>query len=260
MSNDVLLTTRRGDVLELILNRPSRYNAIDAVLRDRLVDELDSAEGKGIRAILLSGNGAGFCSGADLKSLVVSRTAHETAQTMRLSTHRLMRAFLECPIPTVAAVHGTTAGIGLTLALGADVCVASSDAVFLPIFVTRGIVPDGGIAYLLPRMIGMARSKDLLMRGRAMEADEAIACGLIAERVPAVDLETHARRIADEFACLPTVTLSLTKQLLAQSFDLGSHDFLAAERAAQGLAASSDDAKEGRQAFLERRPPRFIGR
>jgi 2-(1,2-epoxy-1,2-dihydrophenyl)acetyl-CoA isomerase len=255
----VLLAERRADVLHLTLNRPSAYNAINPALRDRLIGALDSAEEQGVRAILLSGSGRGFCSGADLKDSAPAGPGLDTTRVMRLSTQRLVRAYLDCPVPIVAAVHGVAAGIGLTLAFGADLCLAASDASFLPAFVQRAIVPDGGIAFLLPRIIGMARTKDFLMRGGPLGADRAAAMGLIAEAVPADDLGRAGAEAAGQLAAMPTATLALLKQMLAHSFDLDLSGTLFAERAAQGLASATDDAREGKRAFAERRPADFTG-
>lgn len=257
---DVLLTERRGDVLHVTLNRPAAYNAINPALRNRLVDVFDSVEADGVRAVLLSGSGKGFCSGADLKDSAPADPGVETTQVMRLSTQRLVRSFLECPVPVVSAVHGVAAGIGLTLALAADVCIAASDARFVPAFVQRAIVPDGAIAFLLPRLIGVPRTKDFLMRGRPLSAGQAVDIGLISEQVPVGELLETAASAAHEMAAMPTITLALTKQMLAQSFDLDLAGTLFAERAAQGLASSTRDAREGRLAFLEKRPATFQGR
>jgi 2-(1,2-epoxy-1,2-dihydrophenyl)acetyl-CoA isomerase len=259
-AEQVLLTERRGDVLHVTLNRPAAYNSINPELRNRLVEVFDAVESDGVRAIVLSGSGRGFCSGADLKDSAPAGPGAETTQVMRLSTQRLVRSFLECPVPVVSAVHGVAAGIGLTLALGADVCIAASDARLVPAFVQRAIVPDGAMAFLLPRLIGIPRTKDFLMRGRPLSAVRAVDIGLIAEQVPADGLLETAASAAQEMAAMPTVTLALTKQLLAQSFDLDLASTLFAERAAQGLSSSTEDAREGKLAFLEKRLATFHGR
>lgn len=256
----VLLTERRGDVLHVTLNRPAAYNSINPELRNRLVEVFDAVEADGARAVVLSGNGKGFCSGADLKDSAPASPGVETTQVMRLSTQRLVRSYLDCPVPVVSAVHGVAAGIGLTLALGADICIAASDARFMPAFVQRAIVPDGAVAFLLPRMIGISRTKDFLMRGRPMGAEQAVDIGLISEHVAPERLLETAVAAAEEIAALPTVTLALTKQMLAQSFELDLAGTLFAERASQGLSSSTEDAREGKLSFVERRPAKFQGR
>lgn len=257
---DLLITERREDVLHVILNRPERYNAINPALRDRLVEVFESAEDDGTRAVLLSGAGRGFCSGADLQDSAPLGPGLETAKVMRQSSQKLVRAFLDCPVPVVTAVHGVVAGIGLTLALGADVCLAASDARFVPAFVQRAIVPDGAIAFLLPRVIGTARAKDFLMRGRELGAEQAVAIGLISETYEPEELLASAAGVARDLASLPTATLALTKQMLAQTFDQDLSATLFAERVAQGLSSATEDAIEGKASFFERRPARFQGR
>lgn len=260
VDEDLLLVEREDGIQRVTLNRPRVYNAINPALRDRLVEVFDAAEGHGVRAIVLSGAGRGFCSGADLKDSAVNGPGLETTRAMRLSTQRLVKSFLDCPVPVVAAVHGVTAGIGLTLALGADICVAATDASFVPAFLQRAIVPDGGIAFLLPRIIGMARTKDFLMRGRPMSGVHAAEIGLVAEAVPPADVEKVAMDIAAELAQLPTGTLGLLKLMLAQAFDQDLAGTLFTERAAQGLSSATGDAIEGKTAFLEKRPARYTGR
>jgi 2-(1,2-epoxy-1,2-dihydrophenyl)acetyl-CoA isomerase len=258
-ADDIVLVDRQADVLRVTLNRPAVYNAINPDLRDRLGGIFDAAEGDGARAILLSGAGRGFCSGADLKNSAPAAPGLETTRVMRLSTQKLIRSFLDCPVPIVSAVHGVAAGIGLVLAFGADVCVAASDASFVPAFVQRALVPDGGIAFLLPRIIGMARTKDFLMRGRALTGDQAAAIGLISEAVAPENLQQAAAAAASDLAAMPTATLALLKQMLAQSFDLDLSATLFTERAAQGLSSATDDAREGKRAFVERRAAEFTG-
>jgi 2-(1,2-epoxy-1,2-dihydrophenyl)acetyl-CoA isomerase len=138
--------------------------------------------------------------------------------------------------------------------------VAAQDARFVPAFIQRAIVPDGAMAFLLPRMIGMARTKDFLIRGRELSAVRAEEIGLISEVVDTESLADHAAEIAAQLAALPTTTVSLTKQMLAQSFDQDLAATLFAERASQGLSSATDDAREGKASFIERRPPTFTGR
>lgn len=256
---DVIQIERVGDVLEVALDRPAAYNAIDPELRNALASVFDGAEEQGARAILLRGNGRGFCSGADLRAARPAKPGVAVAQRMRMSTQLLVRSYLDCPVPVVAAVHGTTAGIGLTLAWGADVCIAAADARFLPAFLQRAIVPDGGIAWWLPRVIGLARTKQFLLQGQPMSAIRAEELGLIARTADPDDLLDVARAEAQRLAKLPTITVSLVKQMLSQSFDTDLATTLLAERNAQGLSSATDDAAEGIRSFLEKRDPDYVG-
>ncbi|MCW2747601.1 MAG: enoyl-CoA hydratase [Nocardioidaceae bacterium] len=256
----MLLTERQGDVLHVTLNRPESYNAVNPELRDALVEVFDAVEADGVRAVILKGSGRGFCAGADLKAPRPAKPGVATTQGMRLSTQKLVRSFLDCPIPIVSAVHGTAAGIGLTLALGADICIAADTAKFVPAYAQKAIIPDGGVAFFLPRMIGIAQTKNFLMRGKPMLAPDALRIGMIAEVVPADELEAAANTAAEELAAMPTVTLALTKQMLAQSFETDLVTTLFTERATQGLSAITDDAAEGTRAFIEGRQPTYQGR
>src|SRR5262245_26297740 len=137
----VLHTALADDVLTLVLDRPDRYNAIDSELREALIDAFDGAPDRGARAVVVRGDGKGFCAGADLKETGAQVAGVDLERRMATSSSRLARSVLQCRLPVVAAVHGACAGIGLTLALGADVCVAADDARFVAPFVPRGLVP-----------------------------------------------------------------------------------------------------------------------
>jgi len=252
-----LQRTRDGAVLHLTLDRPDQYNAINAELRNALIDEFDAADGAGVRAILLDGTGRGFCAGIDLGSPPPPGIA--TMTLMQGSTQRLVRSIVACPVPIVAAVHGTCAGIGLTLALAADYCVAAGDASFFAAFVRRGILPDGAICRMLPRMIGFDRARRFLLLGQKMPATEAAAIGMIAETVAPDALAARARAVTEEFAALPTRAVGQTKLLLARSFEVDLDTLLHEERSAQALLSTTDDFREGIAAFMEKREPRYTG-
>jgi 2-(1,2-epoxy-1,2-dihydrophenyl)acetyl-CoA isomerase len=177
-----------GSVLRLSLNRPDRYNAIDPELRDLLVDAFDTATERGARAIVVRGHGRGFCAGADLKADAAEYYGIEVEEHMTRSTYRLARAVMNCRVPVVAAVHGACAGIGLTLALGADLCIAAEGARFVGAFIQRSLVPDGAAARLLPRIIGYSRAREFLLLGQTIDADEALSLKMVSRVVPEEDL------------------------------------------------------------------------
>lgn len=233
-----LRTSLDEGVLRLTLDRPDRYNAIDSELRDALIDALDGAGPQGTRAILLHGAGKGFCAGADLKEAGAAVSGVALEQRMARSSSRLARTVLQCPVPLVVAVHGACAGIGMTLALGADVCLAADDARFVSPFVARGLVPDGAVARLLPRVVGHARARELLLLGRAIEAPEAERLGLVARVVPESELLATAGAVAAELAVLPPAAVAYTKQLLNHSFEGDLDAFLAEERTLQALLST----------------------
>ena len=163
---------------------------------------------------------------------------------MAASSYRLARAVLQCRVPVVAGVHGACAGIGLTLALGADVCIAADDARFTAPFVTRGLVPDGAIARLLPRIIGHARAREFLLLGQTIDAERSGTPRHDRPGRPAAELPDSARATARELATLPTDAITYTKQLLNRSFELDLESFLFEERTIQALLSTRDPDAE----------------
>jgi 2-(1,2-epoxy-1,2-dihydrophenyl)acetyl-CoA isomerase len=247
-------------VVSVQLDRPDRYNAINPTMRDALITVFDTAEGQGVRAIVIHGAGRGFCSGVDLADSTTNARGADVLTLMQRSTQPLVRSILNCGAPVVAAVHGVCAGIGMTLALGADICVAAEDASFQAAFVRRGVVADGGICSILPRLVGIARAKEFLLLGGKVSGVEAASMGMIARTAPPERTLDDARAVAADLAAMPTRTVTLTKALLDRSGDLDLESFLLAERAAQAIASTTDDMAEGIAAFREKRQPTFNGR
>lgn len=233
-----LLDGPHSGVLEIVLDRPDRYNAVDATLRDALIDVMDHAAERGARALLVRGAGKGFCAGADLKEAGAAVAGVALERRMTLSSYRFARAVLTCRVPVVTAVHGACAGIGLTMALGADACLAAPDARFVAPFVPRGLVPDGAVARLLPRVIGFGRAREHLLLGRPIGADDAVTMGMVTRVVPEDGLVDAARDLAAEFAALPADAVAYTKALLHRTFELDLESFLFEERASQALLST----------------------
>lgn len=179
---------------------------------------------------------------------------------IRLGAQRLITAVLDCEKPVIAAVNGTAAGIGAHLALACDLVVAAEGARFIEVFVRRGLVPDGAGAYLLPRLVGPQKAKELMFFGDAVPAAEAERLGLVNKVVPGDALEETARAWAQRLAQGPTRALALTKQLVNASLDGDRAAALAAEAAAQEINMTTADAAEGVAGFVERRTPTYRGR
>ena len=173
---------------------------------------------------------------------------------------RLVAAVLDCQKPVVAAVNGTAAGIGAHLVLACDLVVASEEASFIEVFVRRGILPDGGGCYLLPRIIGMQRAKELVMLGDRLSAADAYTFGMVNRVVPAAELEATTAELATRLAEGPTIALGLAKRLLNRSLDVDRASSFFEESMAQELVTRSEDATEGIASFVERRPTTFRGR
>jgi 2-(1,2-epoxy-1,2-dihydrophenyl)acetyl-CoA isomerase len=256
---DAVLEDRRDGVVTLTLNRPDAYNAIDPPMRTALLDAFERAEQERAACVVLRGAGRGFCAGIDLKAGSGGLEGVELMEYMQKSTQAIVRAVLTCPIPVVTAVHGVCAGVALVFALGADHCIATDDARFSAPFVKRALIPDGASIYLLPRFVGAARAKRVLLFGEDVPATEAYDAGMIGEVVPVAEFDDAVDRRAAQLAAVPAATLRYTKSMLLRSFELDLESALFEERAGQALMSTSADYAEGRAAFLERRAPRFGG-
>ena len=263
MPEPAILTTTDDHVTRLTLNRPEALNALAPEQRDRLIALLAEASADPeVRAVVLTGTGRGFCAGADLRGGTAAgeRIAGDVARTLRVGAQRLIAAVLDCEKPVVAAVNGTAAGLGAHLAFACDLVLAAESARFIEVFVRRGLVPDGGGAYLLPRLVGPQRAKELMFFGDALTAADAERLGLVNRVVPDGELDKTAREWAARLAAGPTRALALTKQLVNASLDADRTTAFAAEAAAQEINMTTADAQEGVRSFAERRAAAFRGR
>lgn len=248
----------------ITLDRPHAMNALTWDQRERLITLLaDASADPAVRAVVLTGRGRGFCAGADLRGAPDAgreRVAGDVARTIERGAQRLVAAVLDCGKPVIAAVNGTAAGIGAHLALACDLVLAAREAKFVEVFVRRGLVPDGGGAYLLPRLVGPQKAKELMFFGDSLPAAEAERLGLVNRVVHADELEKTARAWAERLAAGPTRALALTKRLVNDSLDGGRAAAFSAEAAAQEINMTTRDAREGVDSFVERRDPGFEGR
>ena len=262
MNASVLHSVDNG-VSWITLNRPDAMNAVTWDQRERIIELLAAAsEDPAIRAVVVTGTGKGFCAGADLRgtpSTGRDRIAGDVARTIRLGAQRLIAAVLDCEKPVIAAVNGTAAGLGAHLALACDLVLAAEGATFIEVFVRRGLVPDGGGAYLLPRLVGPQRAKELMFFGDALAAQEAERLGLVNRVVAPDDLTKTARAWSERLAQGPTRALALTKQLVNASLDADRATAFAAEAAAQEINMTTRDANEGVASFVERRGAEYRG-
>ncbi|MFF2513558.1 enoyl-CoA hydratase/isomerase family protein [Streptomyces sp. NPDC058086] len=261
--DSLVLHATDNHVSWITLNRPETLNAITPDQRERLIQHLTHASSDpDVRAVVITARGRGFCAGADLRGgpPAGERVAGDVARTIRLGAQRLIGAVLDCEKPVIAAVNGTAAGLGAHLALACDLVLAADSAKFIEVFVRRGLVPDGGGAYLLPRLVGPQRAKELMFFGDALTAADAARLGLVNRVVPPDDLEKTARDWAERLATGPTRALALTKQLVNASLDTDRGTAFAAEAAAQEINMTTTDATEGVTSFVERRTPHYRGR
>src|SRR4051794_27565530 len=252
----------------ITLNRPEAHNAVTPDQRDRIVELLDDAsDDLAVRCVVITANGKGFCTGADLRASrtprtrpdgAPDRTAGEIARMIREGAQKLIAAVLDCEKPVISAVNGTAAGIGSHLALAADLVIVAESASFIEVFVRRGLVPDGGGAYLLPRMIGLHKAKELMFFGDKLSAAEALEIGLINKVVPDDELLTAAGEWATRLAKGPR-SIVATKWLINRSLDSDRATAFHDEAMAQDLNMTTADAQEGIASFVERRDPDYRG-
>jgi 2-(1,2-epoxy-1,2-dihydrophenyl)acetyl-CoA isomerase len=259
MAYDHMTTERRGAVLVLTLNRPDRLNAAPPAMFVELREAL--ADLGGARAVLLTGAGRAFCSGADVAggALGADNPGDATFAALTESYNPTMLALAELDVPVVSAVRGPAAGIGCSLALAADFCVASETGYFLQAFVNIGLVPDGGASWMLPRLIGRARATEMMMLGEKVPAVWALDWGMIHKVVPDDALDAEAFALAERLAAGPTKALGLMRRGLARALQSDYADAMQVEAENQRSARGSSDSVEGGMAFLEKRKPMFTG-
>ncbi len=259
MSDEVLDRVENG-VLWITINRPDVKNAIAPVNRDRIIELLDSAgEDPEARCVIITGAGGSFCSGADLRGSS-SSSSDGVADVIRKGAQRLISAVLDCPKPVIAGVDGVAAGIGAHLAFACDLVVASESARFIEVFVRRGLVPDGGGTYLLVRLVGPQKAKELIFFGGDLHARDAREMGLVNCVAPAQDLDEVLREWSGRLAAGPTQTIALAKKLINSAHDVDRAAAFDAEALAQEQNMTTEDAQEGVRSFVERREPKFKGR
>lgn len=259
---DAILYALEHQVAWITLNRPEARNAVNDAMREELLAVLtDARTNPEIRAVVLTGAGKGFCTGADLSRRGAGPSGPGAAREMlRTRSQRLVRALWELEKPVIAAVNGVAAGLGAHLAFASDLVIAAAEARFIEIFVRRGIAIDACGAYLLPRLLGLARAKELVFFGDDLPAEEAQRLGLVNRVVPADQLHAAAREWAERLASGPTFAIGMSKRLLNRSLDVDMETALDDEAMAQSLVTQSEDTKEGMLAFMEKRPPAFTGR
>jgi 2-(1,2-epoxy-1,2-dihydrophenyl)acetyl-CoA isomerase len=255
-----ILVDRAGSIATVTLNRPQARNAIDFTMRNELVGALDELEADaGVRVVVLTGAGGHFSAGGDVKTMGKRHTAAEGRSRVETINRFITRLF-NFPKPTVAMVDGYAVGAGCNIALACDLVIASDRARFGQVFARIGLVPDGGGTWLLPRLVGLAKAKELVFSADIIEASEALRIGLVNRVVAAADLESTTRDLAGRIAGGPPEALSLAKTLLNRSESTDLAGALELEALAQGHAITSEDHAEGVKAFLEKRPPKFAGR
>ncbi len=268
MAYEMILADRDGGVLILTFNRPDRLNSINTKLLGELTNVLQEASGDDeVKAVIITGAGRAFCSGNDLtdpmgttdpKQPGISRNV---VTTPFVSFGWFMELIENFPKPLIAAVNGVASGAGLTIACACDIRIAADNARFSAVYIKRGIVPDAGATYYLPRVVGAGKALEMMWSGDFVDAQEAKRIGLANWVVPADKLITEVRDYAKKLATGPSVAIELTKHLVHNSLKASSLKVqMADESFAVGLVAQTEDAMEGVTAFLEKREPKYKGK
>lgn len=243
-------------IATLTLNRPDKRNAMSDDMRTEFIDALERvAADKSVKALVLTGAGKAFCAGGDIAGMQKRMNA-PTGEVGFNGWHRQQRvhhvqALLHTmPKPVIAAVNGAASGLGADTALACDFIIASEWASFTWSYIHRGIIPDGGGMYFLPRRVGLARAKELIFTGRPVKVDEAVSLGIVDRTTRAETLLADAQAWAGELSHGSSTALALTKTILNQSFELSSHDVFAQGSQAQGICYTSSEHRASVEAFL----------
>ena len=270
MSYEQILYEKAGGVATITLNRPERMNAFTDVMIREWASALEDARiDSGVRVVILTGNGRGFCAGADLRSgsgigdTVPGNAAPSAASRrnwLRDGVHAVPRAVQLLDKPYIAAVNGAAVGAGMDMASMADVRIASESAKFAMSYVKVGLVPGDGGCYFLPRIVGIAKALEMIWTGDFIDAQEALRLGYVTRVVPAVDLLATANEFAHRLAAGPAVAMQLAKRLVYRSMDANWNEAFEMAGQAMAIAQTTEDAREGPRAFVEARTPRFVGR
>ncbi len=247
-----------GGVAVVTINRPEAKNAITIEMREQLWTAFESLhENDDVRAVILTGAGDAFCAGMDVREMGDGGIAWSMTKIRRL--HRIARAIASLKKPTIAAVSGVCVGVGWSYALACDMVIASDTARFAQIFRNVGLVPDGGAVWQLRQQIGTMRAKEIVYSGRMVGVDEALALGLVMEKVAQDQILARAHELAASFAKAPTLALGMAKRQFELAPAMTLDQFLEAEFSMQPLMSRSEDHHEGVAAFKEKRPPNFRG-
>jgi 2-(1,2-epoxy-1,2-dihydrophenyl)acetyl-CoA isomerase len=250
-------TSREGAVLTITLNRPDVLNAFNSDMHRALAAALKEARDAGVRAVVITGAGRGFCVGQDLTEF--REAPGDIGSRLRQSYHPNILAIRALEKPVIAAINGAAAGAGMSLACACDLRIAADSASFIPAFINIGLIPDSGGSYFVTRILGPARAFEWLTSGKKLTAAEAHTWGLVSEVVEAGALASRAAELAAQLADMPTRGIGMTKRLLDHADNASLEDQLEREAQLQSAATQTEDFREGVAAFLEKRPPKFRG-
>jgi len=264
MTYKCLLYEVKDGIATLTLNRPERLNALGDTLREDLLDGVTRAsQDPEVRVIVLTGAGKGFCSGGDVKAMNENKergAGRPLMEKVAPGRDRGVLALREAPKPVIAAVNGAAAGAGFNIALCCDIRLASTAAKFSQAFVKRGLHPDWGGTYFLPRVVGVAKACELIWTGDVIDAEQALRLGIVSAVHPPEELLPATYALARKIADGPPVAIRLSKRAIYHSLETDLRKALEFETYAQNICFDTEDAREGIRAFVEKRAPVFKGR
>jgi 2-(1,2-epoxy-1,2-dihydrophenyl)acetyl-CoA isomerase len=260
MNYETILLERKDSVTTLTLNRPEKLNALNM----KMAEELESAvaeivKDRDVRTLIITGAGRGFCSGADIGDMAQAAAPIENRYWTQRA-HKVILALTNLEKPVIAKVNGVAVGIGCSLALSSDIIIASENARFSLIFSRIGLIPDGGSLFHLPRLVGPAKAKELIFTAKMLGAKEAEKIGLINKAVPTNKLDSEVNKLAKQLAEGPTVAFGMAKKIINKGLSMDLSSVLECEAFGQTIAGTTEDAREGVMAFLEKRKAEFKGR
>jgi len=261
---DVVLFNCSDGLATITLNRPSAYNALDLVTADALLEALIRCdEDSAVRAVMITGSGAAFCAGGDIRGMVERvKTDGNAARYLKALTvrlHGVVSTMVRMPKPVLTAVNGAAAGAGLSLAIAGDLVIAAESARFTVAYTGIALAPDGSSTFFLPRLIGAKRALELMYSNRAVPAEEAKSLGLVNEIYPSANFRESAESYATALARGPTVAFGSAKKLVTLSAESSIETQMEHERRAIAACGRTEDFKEGADAFFAKRPPKFRG-
>ena len=258
MSENLVEVTLDAGVATLALNRPDKRNAVSDAMRTQLIEALERLSADtAVRALVVTGNGKGFCAGGDIGGMEQRMKAPQgevafNGWNRQLRVHHAVGLLHHMPKPTIAAVNGAAAGLGADMALSCDFVIASNHASFSWSYINRGLVPDGGGLYFLPRRVGLPRAKELIFTGRRVDSEEALKLGIADRLTGAYNLLAEARAWARDMSKGSATALALGKTIINQSFELSAEQVFGQGSQAQGICYTSTEHRESVMAFLDK--------
>jgi 2-(1,2-epoxy-1,2-dihydrophenyl)acetyl-CoA isomerase len=256
MSYQLIEFSVESGVAMIAFNRPERRNAMSDDMRSEFVSALETVSGdRAIKALVLTGRGNAFCAGVDISGMKQRLAAPQgevafNGWSRQQGVHRVQSLLLGLPKPTIAAVNGAAAGLGADTALACDFVMGTERSKFTWSYIKRGLIPDGGGLYFLPRRTGLSKAKELIFTGRVVEADEALSLGIVDRKVSSIELLSAARSWAAELAQASPTALALSKKILNETFEHSGHEIFSLGSQAQAICYTSTEHREAVTAFL----------